>query len=76
MKFKLGSDYFHIAKGRKIGWRVIRRTADTVTIVNIRGTDVFTKRVQKDESGVEFITFSIILKGNVYSDSRVGGFRG
>lgn len=76
MKFKLGSDYFHIAEGRKIGWRVIRRTADTVTVVNIRGIDIFTKRVKKDKTGVEFITFSIILRGNVYSDSRVGGFHG
>lgn len=81
MKFEIGETYTHEAKGRLFKWHVLERTTETVTVKRTKGSgnlftqsfngDVFTKYLNTDSEGIEFFTFKIIMRGTVYSTSKI-----
>jgi hypothetical protein len=71
MKFEKGTVYIQHLERWSIKWTVLERTANTVTVRNQKWmSDVFTKNIEIDGSGVEFITFTLIFKGRVYADAK------
>lgn len=81
MIFKIGETYTHEAKGKLFKWQVLDRTTKTVTVKRTKGIgdvftqslkgDVFTKHINTDSKGIEFFTFKIIMRGAVYSTSKI-----